>query len=112
MRKLWLFLLINTSLTACLEPPLVTLPPEPSATSRPIETTLYIPYGLIIQSVAYDVEFYTSSSEGDTYDDGKLGRSFIHVHAIHRKTGVQYLLVYENTPVQSRPVQIFKFEEE
>lgn len=112
MEKLRAFLFISIAFTACVPPPVVTLPPEPSRSSKPIETTLYIPYGLVVQSVDYDVEFYTSSDEGTTYGDGRRGRSFIHVHAVHRNTGEQYLLVYESSPQQPRPIQIFRFEEE
>ncbi|WP_224999349.1 hypothetical protein [Cesiribacter sp. SM1] len=90
-------------------PSVNTLPPDPTRTPTQ-ETSLWLPPNLEIVRLDYDAEVYTRISGGDTWMEGNEGRAFIIAHARHKKTGVHYLLVYEDIIRSSRPSQIIKFE--
>ena len=44
-----------------------------------------------------------------TYRWPSGGRAFLQVHAIHRDTGEQYVLLYEDIANRKQPVQVIRF---
>lgn len=57
-----------------------------------------------------DRPFDASIDAGETEQTDIGGRAFIKVHAVHKKTGEEYLLIYENIDQRPRPIQIIRFE--
>ena len=57
-----------------------------------------------------DASLYPNVSGGNLGVDTKLGgRAFVKVHAVHRKTGEQYLLVFEDIARRRDPVLVIRF---
>ena len=85
--------------------------PEPVAPTAAVQHyDLEVPSDLEIKSVDFsattfsDVSGYhgsTSSSVG--------GRAFVKVYAVHRKTGEQFLLLYEDIAHRKQPIQVIRF---
>lgn len=90
-----------------------TLPPRTSPADPVREYTLHLPPGLEVRAVDYVASLYSDVSGGalnvpTTTSVG--GRAFVKVYAVHRETGEQYLLLYENIAQRSRPIQIIRFQ--
>ena len=105
-----LFLVALPLLAACART-VNTLPPVASPAAPTQEYTLEIPPELEIRSVDYDAALYSDVSGGGNFTSTSLGgRAFVKVYAVHRRTGEQYLLLYENLSNRARPVQIIRFD--
>jgi hypothetical protein len=86
--------------------------PSYSAPDDPIERlSLWIPEDLQVRNVDFAASIYTDAADGSETDQADIGgRAFIKVHAVHKKTGEEYLLIYENIDQRPRPIQIIRFE--
>lgn len=85
--------------------------PAPVGPADPVQYyDLDLPSDLEVKSVAFDAALFSAGS-GAADVTGTLvgGRGFLTVHAVHRKTGEQYLLIYEDIRGRKRPVQIIRF---
>ena len=76
------------------------------------EATVIVPAGMEIISLKYDAELYTTISDGNSKFEGMEGRGFVIAHARHQKTGIHYLLVYEDPKRFKHPKQIIRFQPE
>lgn len=64
----------------------------------------------ICDARAFDAALFTDVSGGaDAVGSQVGGRGFLKVYAVDRKTGEQYLLIYENIRERKRPVQVIRF---
>ena len=95
---------------AC-RPPVNTLPPLVAPTDAIQYYDLDVPPDLEIKGVDFSA---TTFSDVSGPPDGATtssvgGRAFVKVYAVHRTTGEQYLLLYEDIARRRRPVQIIRF---
>lgn len=95
---------------ACM-PPLPTLAQMTLQSQPPriVPQLVDIPADLEIRNVSFsastDIDV-TGSSESTTSVSHYYG--YVNVYAVHRRTGVQYLLVYESDGGRLRPVQVVR----
>jgi hypothetical protein len=83
--------------------------PRLSGTNDPIESiTLYIPEEMEVKSIDFSATMYGDQTQGTTQSAG--GRAFVKVYAVHKRTGEQYLLIYENIEKRPQPVMMIRFE--
>lgn len=103
--------LSTVALTGCTFRATNTLPSY-SEPEDPIERlSLWIPEDLQVRNVDFDASIYTDAAHGSETEQTDIGgRAFIKVHAVHKKTGEEYLLIYENIDQRPRPIQIIRFE--
>jgi hypothetical protein len=103
--------LVLLALSAACSGTVNTVPPvvSPSAPAR--EYTLELPAELEIRSVDYSASLYSDVSGGAqvAITSSTGGRAFVKVYAVHRRTGEQYLLLYENIASRAQPVHIIRF---
>ena len=94
--------------TACTP---VNTVPEPVSPSAAIQYyDLEVPPDLEIKSVDFSATTFSdvSGSQGST-SSSVGGRAFVKVYAVHRTTGEQFLLLYEDIARRKRPVQVIRF---
>jgi len=96
------------SVAACT--PINTVP-EPVAPTAAIQYhDLDVPPDLDIKSVDFSATTFSDvSGSGGNLSSSVGGRAFVKVYAVHRKTGEQFLLLYEDIVNRKRPVQIIRF---
>jgi len=85
--------------------------PEPVSPAAAIQYyDLEVPLDLEIKGVDFSATTFSdvSGSGGGTSSEVG-GRAFVKVYAVHRKTGDQFLLLYEDIVHRKRPVQIIRF---
>ena len=88
-----------------------TLPPTVTPADPVQYYALRVPDSLEIKTVDFDAALYPNVSGSNLGVDTKLGgRAFVKVHAVHRKTGEQYLLVFEDIARRRDPVLVIRFE--
>ena len=94
---------------ACQGP--INTVPAPAAPDDPIaEYEIEIPDALEVKSVSFDATTFSEVSGSQAAVVTQVGgRAFLKVHAVHLKTGDQYLLIYENISHRKTPVQIIRF---
>ena len=81
--------------------------PEPVSPAAAIQYyDLEVPPDLEIRSVDFDATMF---AEGAGSASTVGGRAFVKVYAVNRKTGEQFLLLYEDVARRKRPVQIVRF---
>jgi hypothetical protein len=87
-----------------------TVPNPVSPTAAIQYYDLEVPPDLEIKAVDFSATTFTdvSGSGGATYSSVG-GRAFVKVYAVHRTTGEQFLLLYEDIGRRKRPVQIIRF---
>lgn len=85
--------------------------PEPLAPTDPVQHyDLEVPASLEIRSVDFDAALFSDVSGGSELVGTQVGgRGFLKVYAVHRQTGEQYLLIYENIRERKQPVQVIRF---
>lgn len=108
MRRLIAFAILAGT-AACVTP--VNTVPEPVAPGAPVQYyDLDIPTDLEVRSVDFVATAFTDVSgfEGNT-SSTSTGRGFVKVYAAHKRTGEQYLLLYEDVVHRRRPVQVVRF---
>lgn len=85
--------------------------PKPVSPSTAIQYyDLEVPPELEIKAVDFAATTFAdvSGSAGVT-SSSVGGRAFVKVYAVHRKTGEQFLLLYEDIIHRKRPVQVIRF---
>lgn len=95
--------------TACSRP--VNTVPGPVSPSASIQFyDLEVPSDLEIKAVDFTATSFTDvyGFEGST-GSSTSARGFIKVYAIQRRTGEQFLLVYEDVARRKKPVQVIHF---
>lgn len=103
------FLIVSAVLLPACQP--VNTVPEPVAPTAAVQYyDLEVPPELEIKSVDFSATTFSevSGSQGLT-QSAVGGRAFVKVYAVHRSTGAQYLLLYEDIANRKRPVQIIRF---
>jgi hypothetical protein len=85
--------------------------PEPVAPTAAIQYyDLEVPAELEVKSIDFSATTFSDvSGTGGTTASSVGGRAFVKVHAAHRTTGEQFLLLYEDIEHRKRPVQIIRF---
>jgi hypothetical protein len=85
--------------------------PEPVSPSAAIQHyDLEIPVDLEIKSVDFSATTFSDvSGSGGSTSSAVGGRAFVKVYAVHRSTGEQYLLLYEDIARRKQPVQVIRF---
>jgi hypothetical protein len=85
--------------------------PEPVSPSAAIQHyDLEIPADLEIKSVDFSATTFSDvSGSGGSTSSAVGGRAFVKVYAVHRSTGEQYLLLYEDIARRKQPVQVIRF---
>jgi hypothetical protein len=101
-------LLTLVALAGCRTLNTVPAPVSPTAAVQYYD--LEIPPDLEIKSVDFAATTFSdvSGTGGATYSSVG-GRAFVKVYAVHRTTGDQFLLLYEDIERRSRPVRVIRF---
>src|SRR5690554_4155563 len=101
---------IITAVTLAACGPVNTMP-APVSPSDPIQHfDLNLPASLEVQSVEFAATTFSEVSGYDGTTGSEVGgRACVQVYAIHRETGGQYLLLYEDIANRKRPVQVIRF---
>ncbi len=90
--------------------PVNTVPEPVSPTAAVQYYDLEVPPDLEIRAVDFSASaFAATSGSGGATSSAVGGRAFVKVYAVHRTTGEQYLLLYEDIAHRKRPVQIIRF---
>ena len=90
--------------------PVDTLPPPVSPTAAVQYYDLEVPPDLEIKAVDFSAATFSDvSGAGGTTTSTVGGRAFVKVYAVHRTTGEQFLLLYEDIARRRRPVQVIRF---
>jgi hypothetical protein len=113
--RMWVRLLLFgalfglTAIASACSP--VNTVPAPVAPADPVQYyDLDLPSSLEIKSVDFDAAMFTNvSGSSDLVGSQVGGRGFLKVYAVDKKTGEQYLLIYENIRERKRPVQVIRF---
>jgi hypothetical protein len=101
-------ILVLTWTVACH--PVNTLPPPPSPSDPVKHYDLEIPEALEIKAVSFDATAFSDVSGAGNVTSTQIGgRAFLKVYAVHRQTGEQYLLIYEDIAHRKTPIQVIRF---
>lgn len=105
------FLVVSSvALAAVACAPVNTVPDPVSPTAAIQYYDLEIPADLEIKSVDFSATTFSDvSGAGGSTSSAVGGRAFVKVYAVHRRSGEQYLLLYEDIAHRKRPVQIIRF---
>ena len=100
----------SVALAAVACAPVNTVPDPVSPTAAIQYYDLEIPADLEIKSVDFSATTFSDvSGVGGSTSSAVGGRAFVKVYAVHRRSGEQYLLLYEDIAHRRRPVQIIRF---
>jgi len=105
-----LFCLLPTlgAATACNPVNTVPAPVSPAAAIQYYD--LEVPADLEVKAVDFSATTFSDvSGAGGTTSSSVGGRAFVKVYAVHRMTGNQFLILYEDIAHRRRPVQIIRF---
>ncbi len=90
--------------------PVNTVPPPVSPTAAVQYYDLEVPSDLEIKAVDFSATTFSAVSGGQGNVGSEVGgRAFVKVYAVHRTTGEQFLLLYEDIVHRKRPVQVIHF---
>lgn len=109
-RAAWLLpaILVLAGAVACH--PVNTIPPPPSPSDPVRHYDLEIPEALEIKAVSFDATAFSEVSGAGNVTSTQIGgRAFLKVYAVHRQTGDQYLLIYEDIEHRKTPIQVIRF---
>ena len=109
--RAWLPVLIAALLGAVFACNPVNTVPKPVSPSTAIQyLDLEIPPELEIKAVDFSATTFSDVSGSSGLTSSSVGgRAFVKVYAVHRKTGEQFLLLYEDIARRKRPVQVIRF---
>ena len=112
-RSIVVLLTVGLGATGCAQPPVNTLPPVRSGADAADYFEIDVPESLTVKDVRFDATAFSSVSGssfgGQGVTSSRLGgRAFLQVHAEHRETGEEYLLIYENPAQRSEPSVIVR----
>jgi hypothetical protein len=108
--RLFLGVSLFVALLACQTT--VNTLPAPVAPTDPVGyADLEVPAGLEIRSVDFSAATFSDASgpPGGGVSSTFGGRAFVKVYAVHRTSGAQYLLLYEDIARRPRPIQVIRF---
>ena len=97
--------------TGCVHP-VNTIPPLVSPTAEIQRYDVEVPPELEIKAVDFSSTAFSEVSggtNGTAVGSTVGGRAFVKVYAVHRSTGEQFLLLYEDIVRRRRPIQIIRF---
>ena len=85
--------------------------PEPVSPKSAIQYyDLEVPPDLEIKAVDFSATTFSEVSGSKSLTSSSVGgRAFVKVYGVHRKTGEQFLLLYEDITRRKRPVQVLRF---
>jgi hypothetical protein len=109
--SLWVIALMAVATeTACIKP-VNTVPAPVTPTAQVQHYDLELPPDLEIRSVDFSATTYSEVGGPPQGPVGSTvnGRAFVRVYAVHKTTGEQFLLLYEDITRRRRPVQIIRF---
>lgn len=90
--------------------PVNTVPAPVSPTAAIQHYDLEVPADLEIKAVDFSATTFSDvSGSGGATTSAVGGRAFVKVYAVHRTTGEQFLLLYEDIEHRKRPVQVIRF---
>ena len=90
--------------------PVNTVPAPVSPTAAIQHYDLEIPFDLDIRAVDFTATTFSEVSGTATLTSSSVGgRAFVKVYAVHRTTGEQFLLLYEDIERRKRPVRLIRF---
>ena len=105
-----LLITLPALLTGVACSPVNTVPAPVSPTAAIQHYDLEIPADLEIKSVDFSATTFSDvSGAGGSTSSAVGGRAFVKVYAVHRTTGEQYLLLYEDIEHRRRPVQVIRY---
>ena len=95
---------------ACVQP-VNTVPPPVAPAAAVQRYDLELPPDLDIKAVDFSATTFTDvSGAPNTGTSSSVGgRAFVKVYAVHRTTGEQFLVLYEDIQNRRRPIQIIRF---
>ena len=90
--------------------PVNTVPEPVSPTAAIQYYDLDVPRDLEIRSVDFSATTFSDvAGSGGTTASSVGGRAFVKVYGVRRKTGEQFLLLYEDILHRKHPVQVIRF---
>ena len=99
---------VSIALAGCS--PVNTVPPPLAPNDPVLHYDLEIPESLEIRSVEFTATAFSDvSGYGGSTGSKVGGRAFLQVYAVHRQTGDQYVLLYEDVARRKQPVQVIRF---
>lgn len=106
-----LFLFVLPALVSAVACSPVNTVPDPISPASAIQYyDLEVPADLEISAVDFSATTFSDvSGSGGTTSSSVGGRAFVKVHAVHRTTREQFLLLYEDIARRKRPVQVIRF---
>ncbi len=105
-----LVLVVAVVAAAACHTPVNTVPGPVTPDDPVAHYEIEIPDALEVKSVSFDATTFGDVAGGEFGVATQVGgRAFLKVHAIHSKTGDQYLLIYEDISHRKTPVQIIRF---
>jgi hypothetical protein len=109
IRALRFPVVVLVAAAACHTP--VNTVPAPVAPDDPItQYEIEIPDALEVKSVSFDATTFGDVSGSELAVTTTVGgRAFLKVYAVHRETGDQYFLIYEDIVHRKTPVQVIRF---
>lgn len=109
--RVWLSVPMVALVGAVLACNTVNTVPQPVAPSSAIQYyDLEVPPELEIKAVDFSATTFSDVSGASGVTSSSVGgRAFVKVYAVHRKTGEQFLLLYEDIARRKRPVQVIRF---
>jgi hypothetical protein len=98
-------------LAACTRTIVNTIPPLVTPLAEVQRYDLELPPDLDVKTIDFTATTYADvRGNSDTGTSSEVaGRAFVKVWAVHRTTGDNYLLLYEDGSHRRRPVQIIRF---
>ena len=107
----WLPILVAPLLAAVVGCNPVNTVPEPVSPKSAIQYyDLEVPPDLEIKAVDFSATTFSEVSGSKSLTSSSVGgRAFVKVYGVHRKTGEQFLLLYEDITRRKRPVQVIRF---
>ena len=113
--RVWLFIFpVLVSGVACQSTVEVnTIPPVADPTTAVRYYDLQLPRDLEVKAVDFTATTYADVSGANGYTSSSVaGRAFVKVYAVHRTTGQQFLLLYEDIANRRQPASIIRFRPE
>jgi hypothetical protein len=110
MRR-WTSMIVSPIIAVASACTAVNTVPEPVSPDAPIQFyALDIPSDLEIKAIDFTATSFTDvSGFNGTTSSSTSGRAFVKVYAVQRRTGEQFLLVYEDVARRKKPIEVIHF---